>query len=164
MVTSLGFESSATPGESESRPSSSGVGYRSSMYPCLPVVARADPPFPRYRLFGDLVAIGMRAGFRLPSLRPPPSTRLLPPGAPTPSLVPLNVLQHPGYYFYLAGTCAVERRERFRALVKSDAAQAAEKGGEPSPISPAVAHETKVDHAEIVIEVSRPRISCQARR
>lgn len=94
----------------------------------------------------------MRAGFRLPSLRPPPSTRVLPPGAPTPSLIPPNVLQHPGYYFFLAGTCAVERRQRFRALVQADAAKASDTG-EPVTVSPAVAHETKVDHAEIIIEV-----------
>lgn len=115
----------------------------------------ADLGSRRYRLFGDLVAIGMRAGFRLPSLRPPPSSRLPPPGAPTPSLIPANVLQHPGYYFYYAGSCAVQRRERFRALVKADAAKAAENGSEPAPPSPAVAHETKVNHADIIIEVRR---------
>jgi trafficking protein particle complex subunit 11 len=31
--------------------------------------------------------------------------------------------------------------------------------GEPAPVSPAVAHETKVDHAEIIIEVSDRRES-----
>lgn len=77
----------------------------------------------RYRLFADLVAIAIRAGLRIPSLRPPPTARSTPAGMPQPpssELAPGNVLQHPGYYFYLSGTCAVERRERFRAIAKAE--------------------------------------------
>lgn len=123
----------------------------------------------RYRLFGDLVAIALRAGFRLPSLRPPPTPRLPHPGSsaaanaaqiPSPGLVPLNVLQHAGHYYHLAGVCAVARRDRFREAVRAvDAAAAAaaadgvEDGAPPVVASPALAHERMVDHTEVVVEV-----------
>ncbi|KAI5481898.1 hypothetical protein MNV49_000175 [Pseudohyphozyma bogoriensis] len=103
----------------------------------------------QYRLFADLVAIAIRAGFRLPSLRPPPTPRPAPAGMPqppSPGLIPPNVLMHPGYYFYQSGLCAVQRRECFKALVN----QEQEEG---TPVSPAVAHETKVDHAELIIDL-----------
>ncbi|SCV68679.1 BQ2448_800 [Microbotryum intermedium] len=121
----------------------------------------------QYRLFGDLVAIGIRNGFRLPLLRPVPSTRVLPPGAPPPPVsvtMPSNTLQHPGHYFFLAAGCAIERRERFKAVKAAyeaarDAAAAVapipEGGKRPPPLGmgPALTHEAKVDHAEIIIEL-----------
>ncbi|GEM06476.1 glutathione transferase omega-1 [Rhodotorula toruloides] len=115
----------------------------------------------QYRLFGDLVALAVRNGIRLPSTKPPPMPAGLPPVsridgtstpptaiANSPSLVPLNVLQHAGYYYHLAATCAVERRERF----KEAKGRAEEEGGEGAG-GPALAHETKVDHGEIIIEL-----------
>lgn len=64
--------------------------------------------------------IANRAGFRIPSLIPPPSSTVVPLNPSNSSgLVPANILQHSGYYFYLSGTCAVMRRERFRAVLKS---------------------------------------------
>jgi hypothetical protein len=77
----------------------------------------------QYRLFGDLTSIAVRAGFRLPSLRPPPAPKSVPAGMPqppSPGLIPLNVLQHAGYYYYLAATCAEERRDRFRKVVETE--------------------------------------------
>lgn len=62
--------------------------------------------------------------------------------------MPLNVLQHAGFYYHLAAVCAVERRERFRAV-----SRALEDAGQGAASSPAVAHEMKVDHGEIIIEV-----------
>lgn len=86
--------------------------------------ARVLPTFlhsiKRYRLFGELVSIAIRAGFRLPSLKPPAPPRPMPAGTPQPpppGLVPANVLHHAGYYFYLSGACAVERRNRFRSVL-----------------------------------------------
>ncbi|BGP28998.1 hypothetical protein JCM10296v2_000734 [Rhodotorula toruloides] len=115
----------------------------------------------QYRLFGDLVALAVRNGIRLPSTKPPPMAAGLPPvsrvdGTSTPpaaisnspSLVPLSVLQHAGYYYHLAATCAVERRERFKEAKR----KADEAGGEGAG-GPALAHETKVDHGEIIIEL-----------
>ncbi|GAA6055585.1 hypothetical protein JCM3770_002500 [Rhodotorula araucariae] len=105
----------------------------------------------QYRLFGDLVSIALRAGFRLPSLRPPPTPRPPPPGSgtqgPSPGLVPLNVLQHAGHYYHLAAVCAVARRDRFREVMR-----AVESGVGEGP-SPALAHERKVDHAEVIVEL-----------
>ncbi|BGP36865.1 hypothetical protein JCM10449v2_000767 [Rhodotorula kratochvilovae] len=105
----------------------------------------------QYRLFGDLVAIALRAGFRLPSLRPPPTPRLPPAGSgtqvPSPGLVPLNVLQHAGHYYHLAAVCAVTRRDRFREVMR------AVEGGAGEGPSPALAHERKVDHAELIVEL-----------
>lgn len=85
--------------------------------------------FFRYRLFADLSVISAKAGFRLPSTLPPP-TPLTNPTARSnqstlqPGLIPPNVLQHSGYYFYMAGVCAAKRRDRFRvvkeALVRSE--------------------------------------------
>jgi len=117
----------------------------------------------RYRLFGDLVALALRAGFRLPSLRPPPTPRLPAPTSaglapsqiPSPGLVPLNVLQHAGHYYHLAAVCAVARRDRFREAARA-AEAAGESGGAAVVPSPALAHERKVDHAEVIVEVRAP--------
>ncbi|KAM0752891.1 hypothetical protein T439DRAFT_323501 [Meredithblackwellia eburnea MCA 4105] len=105
----------------------------------------------QYRLFAELVAIALRAGFRLPSLRPPPPPRPVPAGMPqppSPGLVPPTILQHPGYYFYMAGLCAVQRRECFKTFLAST-----EPPIDGTPVSPAVSHESKVDHAEIIIDL-----------
>ncbi|SGY32475.1 BQ5605_C002g01369 [Microbotryum silenes-dioicae] len=120
----------------------------------------------QYRLFGDLVAIGIRNGFSLPILRPVASSRVLPPGAPPPPtsvMMPSNALQHPGHYFFLAAGCAIERWERFKAVKAAyeaarDAGAVApipEGGKRPPPLAmgPALTHESKVDHADIIIEV-----------
>lgn len=113
----------------------------------------------QYRLFGDLVSIALRSGCHLPSLRPPPLPRVPPLGAgaglagPSPGLVPVNILQHPGHYYHLAGLCAVERRDRFREMTR---VRAQSDGKEPAggQANPAYAHEAKVEHSEIIIEAS----------
>ncbi|GAA5850035.1 hypothetical protein JCM8547_000988 [Rhodosporidiobolus lusitaniae] len=111
----------------------------------------------QYRLFGDLTSVALRNGFRLPSLKPPPAPRAPPPGTSpsqiiSPGLMPLNVLQHAGHYYHLAAVCAVERRDRFRAI-REAAMQAGEQGGVDVLNTPAFAHEQKVDHSEVIIEL-----------
>ncbi|GAA5922303.1 uncharacterized protein JCM15063_003254 [Sporobolomyces koalae] len=104
----------------------------------------------QYRLFGDLTTAALRAGFRLPSLRPPP-TPIPTPGVlqpPSPGLMPLNVLQHPGHYYFLSAVCALERRERYRAIKN-----ALENGSAAKPPEGALLHEGKVDHTEVIIEL-----------
>ena len=99
-------------------------------------------------MFAELVSLAVRSGFRLPVLRPPPQPRSVPAGATAPNLaglLPENVLQHAGYYFYLSATCTVQRRNRFRAV--------SVEGIEGAPIPPAIAHESKVNHAEIIIDL-----------
>ncbi|GAA5914419.1 hypothetical protein JCM6882_008227 [Rhodosporidiobolus microsporus] len=115
----------------------------------------------QYRLFGDLTSLALRNGFRLPTLKPPPTPRALPPGTspsalPSPGLMPLNVLQHAGFYYELAAVCAVERRERFRAAkreVEEREEQEGADGAKEGLNTPAMAHEMKVDHTEIIIEL-----------
>ncbi|GAA5977298.1 hypothetical protein JCM11641_000058 [Rhodosporidiobolus odoratus] len=111
----------------------------------------------QYRLFGDLTAVALRNGFRLPSLKPPPTPRAPPPGTspsqlPSPGLMPLNVLQHAGHYYHLAAVCAVERRDRFRAT-KAALMQASDLSGTDALNSPALVHEQKVEHADLIIEL-----------
>ncbi|GAA5896567.1 uncharacterized protein JCM6883_006946 [Sporobolomyces salmoneus] len=104
----------------------------------------------QYRLFGDLTTAALRAGFRLPSLRPPPTPIPTPgvPQPPSPGLMPLNVLQHPGHYYFLSAVCAFERRERYRTIkARLEAGQM-----ENTPEG-ALVHEGKVDHTEIIIEL-----------
>ena len=64
-------------------------------------------------------------------------------------LIPENVLQHAGYYFYLSATCTVERRNRFRSIRSTTTSSSAD----GTPITPAIAHESKVVHAEIIIDL-----------
>ncbi|GAA6061932.1 hypothetical protein JCM10212_001500 [Sporobolomyces blumeae] len=107
----------------------------------------------QYRLFGDLTNAALRAGFRLPSLRPPPSPLPTPgvPQPPSPGLLPFNVLQHPGHYYFLSAVCALERRERYRAI--KDAYDKGEDGVAGRPPTGAMMHEGKVDHTELAIEL-----------
>ncbi|GAA5947145.1 hypothetical protein JCM3765_002176 [Sporobolomyces pararoseus] len=107
----------------------------------------------QYRLFGDLTTSALRAGFRLPSLRPPPTPIPTPgvPQPPSPGLMPLNVLQHPGHYYFLSAVCALERRERYRTI--KDALRTNENGLGDRPPEGALLHEGKVDHTEIIIEL-----------
>ncbi|GAA5831856.1 hypothetical protein JCM11251_003912 [Rhodosporidiobolus azoricus] len=115
----------------------------------------------QYRLFGDLTSLALRSGFRLPTLKPPPTARALPPSTspsalPSPGLMPLNVLQHAGFYYEMAAVCAVERRQKFRAERGRAEELAKEEGEEKEKEglnTPAMAHEMKVDHAEIIIEL-----------
>ena len=113
----------------------------------------------RYRLFGDLTTAALRAGFRLPSMRPPPTPIPTPgvPQPPSPGLMPLNVLQHPGHYYFLSAVCALERRERYRTI-KSHLETNGNGLGDKPPEG-ALLHEGKVDHTEIIIEVSKIRSS-----
>ena len=112
----------------------------------------------QYRLFGDLVSIALRNGAHLPSLRPPAAPRLPAPGTssslsgPSPGLVPPNILQHAGHYYYLAALCAVERRERYREMARAHKEQD-ERGAFSGQVNPAFVHEAKVEHGEIIIEV-----------
>jgi len=71
------------------------------------------------------------------------------PQPPSPGLMPINVLQHPGHYYFLAAICALERRERYRRIKA-----ALDEGSSEKPPEGALLHEGKVDHTEVIIEVS----------
>lgn len=69
------------------------------------------------------------------------------------------MLQHPGYYFFMAGMCAVERRDRFRALKRQyEEYQLDSTSEQPAPLPTSLAHESKVDHADLIIEVSDAKL------
>ncbi|GAA5871782.1 hypothetical protein JCM3774_000298 [Rhodotorula dairenensis] len=114
----------------------------------------------QYRLFGDLVSIALRDGTHLPSLRPPPAPRLPPPGmspnlkGPSPGLVPANILQHAGHYYHLAALCTIERRDRYREMARARQEATVRDGAAAAThVNPAFAHEAKVEHGEIMIEL-----------
>ena len=75
-----------------------------------------------YRILGELLELALRTGFKLPNPTIPSSLGR-PPGAlggspvpqadKLPGLNPSNVLQHPGYYFYTAANCTLQRYERY---------------------------------------------------
>ena len=112
----------------------------------------------QYRLFAELVAIALRAGMRLPSSRPPPAKVPITQEALQAGINPSLLLQHPGYYFHLAGLCAVIRRDRYRALAASQPPPPPPPAdGSALPAAPAASaamqHEAKVDHADIAIDL-----------
>lgn len=124
---------------------------------------------PRYRMFAELLELAMQAGLKLDSSLPaylPMSPTLQSPGG-TPVLesvlvssnTPSAVLQHPGYYYYAAADCSVQRLARFRALsgmtAVSDGTISETKPQKLPASAPGLANEQKVDHTALIIEVSR---------
>lgn len=113
-------------------------------------------------MFADLVESATRAGYQLPAL-PAPT-----PGPPlharaSAQHTPDAILQHPGVYYYVAGLCAVRRRDCFReadaiasealsppALGIDDPAVGSSVAGKPSA---ALSHERSVNHAEQIAEL-----------
>ncbi|QRW12406.1 trafficking protein particle complex subunit 11 [Ceratobasidium sp. AG-Ba] len=55
---------------------------------------------------------------------------------------------HPGFYYYVAAGCSVQRLARFKAVLEAEIA-------DPSPVSatPAFANEKKIDHHSLIIEL-----------
>ncbi|KAG8794879.1 hypothetical protein FRC12_020516 [Ceratobasidium sp. 428] len=126
----------------------------------------------QHRIFAELLEHGLRNGLRIPSLAPPPlgnaptpvppvidpgaSVAGLPPPVPGQgsALVsasghnPSLALQHPGFYYYIAAGCSVQRLARFKAVLESEIA-------DPSPVSatPAFANEKKIDHHSLIVEL-----------
>lgn len=106
----------------------------------------------QYRLFGEVLELAIRHGFRVPPLPlPQMSTPTVP---PTPEVLvstvnPLHLLHPPAYYFYAAATCTMERKARF------DAALAAEQetGSVALAGAPGFANEKGVDHSALIIDL-----------
>lgn len=106
----------------------------------------------QYRLFGEMLELAIRHGYRVPPMPlPQMSTPTVP---PTPEVLisavnPLHILHSPAYYFYAAATCTMERKARF------DAALAAERetGAVALAGAPGFANEKGVDHAALIIEL-----------
>jgi hypothetical protein len=124
---------------------------------------------PRYRMFAELLELAMQAGLKLDSSLPaylPMSPTLQSPGG-TPILesvlissnAPTVLLQHPGYYYYAAADCSVQRDARFKELngmaSNSDDPVAEAKPQKISASAPGLANEQKIDHTALIIEASR---------
>ncbi|KAH7329744.1 Foie gras liver health family 1-domain-containing protein [Rhizoctonia solani] len=63
-------------------------------------------------------------------------------------LNPALVLQHPGFYYYIAAGCSYERLARFKTVLEAETR-------DPSPVSasPAFANEKKIDHHSLIVEL-----------
>ena len=111
---------------------------------------RADLCLCRHRMFGDLLEAATKAGYQIPAL-PKPT-----PGPPLHARaaaqhVPDSILQHPGYYYYLAGLCAVRRRQCYKAAEASF--KQSEVEGTVTKAPTALTHERAVPHAEQIVEL-----------
>lgn len=120
----------------------------------------------QYNVLADLVDIGCRSGMRLPNLCPPPTPMTDKNRSASPILTDsrltgggavnlVGVLVHPGFYYFHAAQCAVERRDKFRAYeaVQEEMGTMAESKRDSvrSQASLALAHEKKVNHPEIIV-------------
>lgn len=77
----------------------------------------------RYRIFAELLELGLSHHLALPPILPPtlpaqaPTSAIVDPTIPTSSANPLHVLQRPGFYYYKAACCSIERKKRFDAAL-----------------------------------------------
>lgn len=75
----------------------------------------------QYRILAEVLEQGLRAGLKLPTHEasvalPPAFTTLPAEPPPIPGRNTLNVLQHPGFYYYEAAICSRERFRRFATI------------------------------------------------
>ncbi|WVR05238.1 hypothetical protein IAU60_002250 [Kwoniella sp. DSM 27419] len=120
-----------------------------------------------YRIFAELLEMGQQSGgLRIPTPIPPSFPTVMSAAAPplsadqmaTPNSVtnPLQVLQHPAYYYYMAASCSLQRQAKFQEAVDAEnEAQGVEGGSKAAHLAaaPGFANEKKVDHAALVIEL-----------
>ncbi|KAG9036541.1 hypothetical protein FRB95_008596 [Tulasnella sp. JGI-2019a] len=107
----------------------------------------------QWRILAELVELALRAGYKLPvaavpaiiadTIRDPVTSNVT-----APNFKPDTVLQHPGYYYYMAAKCTQERLDRFLAVMEQEERQ-------PGTMSksPGFANEKKVEHYVIIIEL-----------
>ncbi|KAG8957730.1 hypothetical protein FRC03_009851 [Tulasnella sp. 419] len=118
----------------------------------------------QHRILAELLELALRAGFKIPVIPTPTAAALGAAGhmvggyggvngtkeslAFSMGLNPANILQHPGYHYYTAAKCTLQRYERFLAILEQETAQ-------PGTMSqsPGFANEKKVEHHAVVIEL-----------
>jgi hypothetical protein len=110
-------------------------------------------------MFAELLELAdLRFEPTLPAYLPTGPTMASPDGAQVAESVlvstntPTSLLQHPGYYFYAAADCTVQRRARFLQLSRRASGQA---GIDQADKVPGLVNEQKVDHMSIILEVCR---------
>jgi hypothetical protein len=83
----------------------------------------------RYRIFAELLEIGVQAGIRMPRIASPtfPSVQtavsplsLADLATPISANNPLHILQPPAFYFYTAALCSVQRQQRFQEALATE--------------------------------------------
>lgn len=106
----------------------------------------------QYRIFGEVLEIAIRHGFRTPPLPlPQMSTPTVP---PTPEVLvsqvnPLHILHPPAFYFYAAATCTMERKARFDAALHAEE----ETGSVALAGAPGFNNEKNVDHNALIVDL-----------
>ncbi|KAG8874127.1 hypothetical protein FRB97_006117 [Tulasnella sp. 331] len=117
----------------------------------------------QWRILAELVELALRAGYKLPVTNVPALSadtvrEPVAGAAVASSFKPDTVLQHPGYYYYMAAKCTQERLDRFLAVVEKE-----EKQPGTMSKSPGFANEKKVEHYVIIIDSYRPPSSSYTR-
>ncbi|ORY33796.1 Foie gras liver health family 1-domain-containing protein [Naematelia encephala] len=120
----------------------------------------------QYRIFAELLELGIQGGLRIPALAPPilptaASAAAPPPGpdyfaTPISSSSPLQVLQLPAFYYYTAACCSVQRKAKYEeALAVEQDAMSSEAGAASGYVStaPGFANEKKIDHSALIVEL-----------
>ncbi|RKP05858.1 Gryzun, putative trafficking through golgi-domain-containing protein, partial [Thamnocephalis sphaerospora] len=110
----------------------------------------------QYRLFGELVEIALKNGFKLPIT----ATVQAPSGGGT-AVDPDSLLQHPGFYYHAAAMCVARRRRSFMRAEKDHTAAMMAPADQVarfvSVLDPAFAEaldvERGVDHSAMAIEL-----------
>lgn len=126
----------------------------------------------QYRILAEVLELGLRAGLKLPTHEasvalPPAFTTLPAEPPPIPGRNTLNVLQHPGFYYYEAALCSRERFRRFTTIAGQEVKLKisamlivlivfhSTQKQRPSAFSssPAFLNEQKVDHWSLILEL-----------
>lgn len=134
----------------------------------------ADTTLCRYRMFAELLELVVAHGLKIQAPLPAyavPNT-LASGGNSTEEVLvsavkPLLVLQNPGYYYYTAGNCAVQRKVMFERAIASevgtllvvfggccDGLRPGRQSKASQASTTAINNEKKVDHTGIIAEVN----------
>jgi hypothetical protein len=115
-------------------------------------------------MFAELLELSLAAGLRLeatlPAYLPTSPTMASPDGAQIAESVlvstnaPSTVLQHPGYYYYAAADCSVQRKNRFDKILGRMTDPDHSDRTARTQAAPGLGNEQKIDHTAIVLEVS----------
>ncbi|KAL0072574.1 hypothetical protein AAF712_000337 [Marasmius tenuissimus] len=121
----------------------------------------------QYRVLAELIEHGTRSTLVIPIHKPIVSAsslnsatamasgipRVASPGMEVDAVRSLGInpnhaLQHPGFYYYMAGKCTESRREKFNAALEAD-----RRGETGVSASPGFVNEKKVDHSVLILEL-----------
>ncbi|ORX39862.1 Foie gras liver health family 1-domain-containing protein [Kockovaella imperatae] len=111
----------------------------------------------QYRIFAELLEFAVQNGQQVSTFPPISPDMAMPELVPGKSGVnPLQILQPPAFYFYMAASCTLQRHERFLvAKAAEEDAMQSEAGAASGYVSaaPGYSNEKKVDHAGLTVEL-----------